>query len=150
MHKPRAPDDRTLLDLFIGAADGKRRLPRAYFPRRGLTISMTFDEGTVALNVLNDKNISIASASRYGLIPEPYAPRKAVLFIERLLAKPLTVLAREGRATRICCLCGKPLDDGNSLASGWGRTCARRWRLRWGPHEFRTKLVRNPSRKERT
>ena len=51
--------------------------------------------------------------------------------LEEFAANPVEVAQRYGKLTGNCMFCGKPLDDANSVACGYGPVCAKKWNL---PH----------------
>lgn len=50
----------------------------------------------------------------------------------RLSADPAKVAAGHGKLTGSCCFCGKSLETDESLAVGYGPTCAKNYKLPWG------------------
>jgi hypothetical protein len=52
--------------------------------------------------------------------------------LAKLAAAPHRVAAEYGKSTKRCCFCHAPLSDENSLAVGYGSSCAKSWGLPWG------------------
>lgn len=52
--------------------------------------------------------------------------------IDALAAKPEEVASIYGRRTGSCCFCGRHLEDGRSVAMGYGPICAEKFGLDWG------------------
>lgn len=70
------------------------------------------------------------------LVKSPYADSSLVASAQGTLegfeADPHKASAVEAHATGHCCFCGLPLEDGRSVAMGYGPICARKWGLPWG------------------
>lgn len=49
-----------------------------------------------------------------------------------MAADPAATAAAYGRQSGACCFCGRPLDDGRSVAVGYGPVCADKFGLPWG------------------
>lgn len=60
--------------------------------------------------------------------------------VDALAAKPEEVASIYGRRTGSCCFCGRGLEDGRSVAVGYGPICAEKFWLPWG--EDRAETVR--------
>lgn len=52
--------------------------------------------------------------------------------VDALAAKPEEVASIYGRRTGSCCFCGRGLEDGRSVAVGYGPICAEKFGLPWG------------------
>lgn len=59
-------------------------------------------------------------------------PPAVLCLLDNLEADTEGTAAEYGRASGVCCYCGKELTDGRSKAAGYGPTCAASYRLPWG------------------
>ena len=59
-------------------------------------------------------------------------PPAVLCLLDELEVNPEGTAAEYGRASGVCCYCGKELTDGRSQAVGYGPTCAKSYRLPWG------------------
>ena len=60
------------------------------------------------------------------------APQTLVDTITAFAKDPITVAAKYGKVTGVCCFCNKKLADEKSTHVGYGPVCAKKWALPWG------------------
>lgn len=61
--------------------------------------------------------------------------------VDALAADPAKVASIYGRKTGSCCFCGRGLEDGRSVAVGYGPVCAEKFGLPWGEERAEPVLV---------
>jgi len=59
-------------------------------------------------------------------------PPALLPLMRKFVADPIGEAIANGKLTSRCCFCRLPLEDGRSLAMGYGPKCAKTWKLPWG------------------
>tara|TARA_R110000787_G_scaffold9902_1_gene34235 strand:+ start:2843 stop:3469 length:627 start_codon:yes stop_codon:yes gene_type:complete len=137
---PEGPKFPALVDLLHGAAESLK------WPR----IVAGFDDGMIRLGIAGERSrhhgsVNVTSDGGYddrqwyGRIsktgefqPSRNCPEWVVEALTEFDADPAAIASVHGQRFGNCCFCGKDLTTKESLAAGWGPTCADHWGLPWG------------------
>lgn len=132
-----------IIALFNAAKVGKKKHPKVRLNASGqeIVLSVAGSSAKVPGSINVTSKGGFHDRDWYGRIHpdgrwEPSAKGKKIELLEDLLFQfaqdPAGVAAAYGKMTGACCFCLKPLDTDESLAVGYGPTCAKKWNLPWG------------------
>lgn len=111
------------LDLRLSIAGARSRAPGSV---NVTCTTRSFDDRTYYGRIGRDG----VFAPSLNLAPETRSAIVAAL--QSLANDPAQAAAAYGRRTGACCFCNLALSDAGSVASGYGKTCAKKYGLPWG------------------
>lgn len=131
-----------IFELFAQAVSHNLKFPklRLQVGNETLVVKLAGDKAKVpgSITLTNDAGYGSPNNKYFGRIEKNgglVAGRDLTpaveAFVQRLAENPVEVCAENGKLTGNCSFCQKALTDSNSLAVGYGPTCAKKFNLPW-------------------